>query len=123
MTAIALALAMLGIAAPAGQAAEPSARCGRQVNQDGTVGPVVCPGGDVNKAVLNDLMKGAPHVMALGHSASWPTIRRALCADAPDSTIPMLTDAYRYQYTRHGWAGVNPRPNKVSHRLVDGICN
>ena len=104
LATIALAFALLPIAAPAAQASEPAARCGRQVYQNGTVGPVVCPGGQVNAAVKNDMKKGAPSVMDLGRHATWPKIRRALCADAADSTFPMLTDAYQYQFTRYDWA-------------------
>lgn len=119
ISVIAAVLAVGSLAAPA-QALSTST-CGRvQIYQNGTVGPVLCPNGHPNARVLKYLRANTPHMMALGAKARWAQIQYAACADAPNSTLPMLGDAYTYLYARYNWRGRNVSPATFDRRIIDG---
>jgi hypothetical protein len=91
--------------------------------QDGTFGPVLCPNGMPNLAVQSKLTEEAPRTMALRATATTAGATKAICADRETASIPMVINAYTYQYARYQWSGRTLSPMAVGKRLIDdSLC-
>jgi hypothetical protein len=93
--------------------------CGKVLlAQDGNPSPVVCPDGSPNSNAKAVLKVSNPEVMALTKSASSAQIVQALCGDFANSSIPLLTSAYSYQYALFDWKGKRNSPDQYANNLV-----
>ena len=130
VTAVVMAVLVLGLVAvalPSNQASaftRPAEKCGPvEIHQDGTVGPVLCDDGQPNTLVRKDLVSSAPRVMGLGANASWSEVTAAACADYAHATIPLMSDAYSYQFARYRWRWHFISPRTFALRLMDSrLC-
>ncbi|MDD2857915.1 MAG: hypothetical protein PHU75_04485 [Candidatus Nanopelagicales bacterium] len=120
---IATAAVLTGGLVPLG-AAQAAPGCAKVVEyQDGTFGPVLCPNGTPNLAVQAKLAEEAPRTMALRATATTTGATKAICTDRATASIPMVINAYTYQYSRYQWSGRTLAPMALGKRLVDGtLC-
>lgn len=116
-----LAFGTITATAPQALAVTPSP-CGLVQYQNGTVGPTLCPDGHPNSRVQSSLKAMTPRLMALNRGARWAAIKKAACADAPNSSNQMVANAYVWQYARLNWRGKNVTPRKFVWRLINGMC-
>ena len=101
-----------------------SPRCGVEVAQDGSVGPITCQDGRVNAAVFAAILELSPRLFALPRASTWAATRAALCSDYLDGgTIPITSDAYEYRYLADHWSEFTdfPAPRDMSMQLMDGV--
>ena len=99
-------------------------RCGHEVAQDGSVGPVTCDGGRVNADVFADMMSLSPRLFALPRTHNWRSVEQALCSDYfSGGTIPITSDAYQYRYVADRWSDFAdfPSPEKFSVNLMNQV--
>jgi len=84
---------------------------------DGTVGPLTCPGNQINTLAWQYYAKFNPLVMALGRFATEGQVANTLCSDLKNSTIgtvPKEIEAYRMSALYYGWMfALPPTENDV----------
>jgi hypothetical protein len=72
---------------------------------DGSVGPVLCPGGHPDAYAMPALESTAPHMMALGEFATSADVSAAACSDlSKNSTNPIEEGAYQFMQALNGWS-------------------
>jgi len=78
---------------------------------DGTVGPLTCPGNQINTLAWQYYATFNPLVMTLGRFATEGEVANALCYDLKNSsigTIPKEVEAYQISALYYGWQFVIP---------------
>jgi hypothetical protein len=88
------------------------------LKNDGTAGPVTWPNGDINVLAWNYYAGNKRLVMALGPDATPAQDTGAVCADGPNTSIPIEEDSYTLASTHYGW-DVATNPSAV---LLNGSC-
>lgn len=114
---LAAGIAATAVALPSPAMAKAPHACARATQaQDGTYGPVLCANGAPNSRARALLAKQAPQVMSLKRTATDAAILKAACADVTtaNATLPMIGDAYAYQYARFDWKGKHRTPVGLS---------
>ncbi|MDO8309128.1 MAG: hypothetical protein Q7V58_12330 [Actinomycetota bacterium] len=122
-------LALVGAFVP-GAAAAPLYQCGKPiVDTDGSIQNVICGNGQLNEnpKVAALLRKEAPATMAVSPSATWRTLRKAMCKDLEQADSPVMIAVYLYKDGQRNDAGVSepawPSIQRVETRITDGtLC-
>ena len=121
---VGLTIPLSCLAAPAG-ATVAAGKCGKpHMYQNGTVGPYLCPDGQPNTLARAALTRATPRIMHLPAKPKWTDVKKAICADMWNSSIPMVSNAYEYQYARYQWGDRFVDPDTLSKSIVSGgLCD
>jgi hypothetical protein len=99
--------------------------CGRDVGQDGSVGPIVCDDAKANADVYPDVLAMAPNLFSIPKPTSWAVAETAICRDYTDEggTIPITSGAYEFRYTIERWDQLPgfPTPEEFQSGLINGL--